>query len=48
MLADIPQRRRTQHGIHNGVQQHIRVRVAQQALLIGNLHTTHNELAVLH
>ena len=48
VLADVAQRRRAQHSVHYGVQQHIRVGVAEQALLIRDLHAAHNELAILH
>ena len=48
MLADIPQRRRTQHGVHHRVGQHIGVRVAQQALFKGDLHAAQDQLAAFH
>ena len=48
VLADVAQRRRAQYSVHYGVQQHIRVGVAEQALLIRDLHAAHNELAILH
>ena len=48
VLADVAQRRRAQHSVHYSVQQHIRVGVAEQTLLIRDLHAAHNELAILH
>ena len=48
VLADVAQRCRAQHGIHHRMGQHIGVRVAQQALLIGHLHAAKDELAALH
>ena len=48
MLTDVPQRRRTQHGIHDRVQQHIGIGMTQQALFKRDLNAAQNELAVLY
>ena len=48
MLADVPQRRRAQHSVHDGVQQYVSIRVAEQSLLVGYFDAAQNQLAVLH
>ena len=48
MLTDVPQRRRTQHGIHDRVQQHIGIGMTQQALFKRDLNAAQNELPVLY
>ena len=45
MLSDISQRGRTEQGVHNCVEQHIRIRMSQKPLLPGNLHSSHNQLS---
>lgn len=39
MLADVTERERTEQGIHDGVREHIRVRVTVQTKLKRNVHT---------
>ena len=36
-VPDIPQRRRAQQGVHQGVEEHVRVRMARKTKLKGNL-----------
>jgi hypothetical protein len=45
VLADVAQPRGTQQRIADGVQQHVGIAVAEQALLVGNLHPADDELA---
>ena len=39
MFADITERERTEQGIHDGVREHVRVRVTVQTKLKRNVHT---------
>ena len=39
MFSDIPQCRSPEHGISNGMAQHIGIRMAQQSLFKGDIHT---------
>ena len=48
MAADVPQARRPQQGIGYRVEQHIRVGMAQQALLILDFHTAQDQVTPLH
>ena len=48
MLADIPQRRCAQHGIHHRMGQHVCVRMAQQTFFKGDLHPAKDQLALLY
>ena len=48
MLADIPQRRCTQHGIHHRMGQHVCIRMPQQAFFKGDLHPAKDQLALLY
>ena len=48
MLPDVAKRRRSEEGVGNGVQQHIRIRVPQQPLFIRYIHAAEDELASLH
>ena len=48
VLPDVAQSRCAQHSVHDGVGQHVGVGMAQQALLIRDLHTAQNQLAALH
>ena len=48
VLPDVAQSRCAQHSVHDGVGQHVGVGMAQQALLIRDLHTAQDQLAALH
>ena len=45
MPPDVAQRRRAEQRIGDRMQQHIRIGVSEQTLVIGYLHTADNELA---
>ena len=42
MLSDIPKRRSPQQGIHNGMKQHIRIRMPKQPPVVGNFHSPYD------
>ena len=46
-LADVPERRRAEQGVHQRVGQYVRVGMAQQSLLIGDLHPAEDQLSPL-
>ena len=48
MLADVTERERTEQGIHDGVREHIRVRVPQQPQGVGHLHPAQDQPPPLH
>ena len=48
MPAYVAQCRRPQQGIHDGVDQNVRIRVSQQTLFIGYLHSAEYQLPALH
>ena len=48
MLPDVPKGRGPQKRVHHRVDQHVRVRVAQKPLLIGDLHSSQDQPALLH
>ena len=48
MLADVPLPRRPQEGIGYGMEEDIPIAVAQEALLIGNLHPSQDQLPPCH
>ena len=43
-MPDIPQRRRAEKRVGNGVKQNVRVGVPQQTHVVRNIHTAHDEL----
>ena len=46
--ADIAEARGTQQGIANRMQQHVGIAMAQEALLVRDIHPTDNALAAFH
>ena len=48
MAPDVAQRRRPQQRIANGMQQHIRIGMTEQAFLIRNVHPAEDKLAPHH
>ena len=48
MLADVPQSRRPQEGIHQGVGHHVCIGVPQQPQVVGNLHPAQNQFPAGH
>ena len=47
-MADIPQAGRTQQSIHDGMDDHIGIRMAQQAFFIRNIYAAQNQLTIRH
>ncbi|MOA19102.1 hypothetical protein D3C78_1394590 [compost metagenome] len=46
--ADVPQRRAAQQRIGDGMQQHVGIRMPEQAHAVGNFHAADDELAAGH